>query len=163
MVELARIVGARPRWSLGPIENRSVDGHDLVMDSNTAAASPLSSPAASAHALQRAAGALQKHAMSTLAVDTLPVTVAHVQEALDRLSVGMEQMANAVAEWSGEYDSHVADDALQPEARALRWHLRSIARELRASRDACSGSREWSRRLLDGHRHAGVVTRSLDT
>lgn len=113
------------------------------------------SPAATAHELQRAAGALQAQALSTVAVDALPVTIAHLQEALDRLSVSMELRAHAVAAWCGKPENVVADESLPSEARALRWHLRNTARALRASRDACSANREWSQRLLDERVGAG--------
>jgi hypothetical protein len=74
--------------------------------------------------------------------------LAHVEEALDRLAVAMEQMANAVADWCGEPSPIVADNALSPEARALRWHLESVADRLRGAEIACAISRDWTRRLL---------------
>jgi hypothetical protein len=72
-----------------------------------------------------------------------------VEEALDRLAVAMEQMANAVADWCGEPSAIVEDNALPPEARALRWHLQSVADKLRGSETACAISRDWTRRLLE--------------
>jgi hypothetical protein len=75
-----------------------------------------------------------------------------VEEALDRLAVAMEQMANALADWCGEPSAIVEDNALPPEARALRWHLQSVADELRGSETACAISRDWTRRLLETHR-----------
>ena len=53
----------------------------------------------SAHELQRAAGRLQKHAADADQVPALGSALAHVQEALDRLCVGMLQMANGVVDW----------------------------------------------------------------
>jgi hypothetical protein len=65
------------------------------------------SPSRPAHTkLQRAAGAVQT---------------------VDRLAVAMEQMANAVADWCGEPSAIVQENALPPEACALRWHVQSIA------------------------------------
>jgi hypothetical protein len=104
--------------------------------------------ATSAHELQRAAGKLQTHAANPDAVPTHGITLAHVEEAIDRLAVAMEQMANAVADWCGE-PSPVVNNALPPEARALRWHLESVADKLRDSELACATSRDWTRRLLD--------------
>jgi hypothetical protein len=105
--------------------------------------------ATSAHELQRAAGSLQTHAANPHAVATHEITLAHVEETLDRLAVAMEQMANAVADWCGEPSAIVEDNALPPEARALRWHLQSVADKLRGSETACAISRAWARRLLD--------------
>jgi hypothetical protein len=47
----------------------------------------------SAHELQRAAGHVQQHAAASDQVPALGATLAHIEEALDRLSVGMLQMA----------------------------------------------------------------------
>jgi hypothetical protein len=107
--------------------------------------------AASAHELQRAAGHVQKHAAASEQVPALGATLAHIEEALDRLSVAMLQMANGVVEWSAEQDPSVDEDALPPPAQALCFHLRAVADALRAPRDACSASRMWTRRLLDTH------------
>jgi hypothetical protein len=90
-----------------------------------------------------------KHAAAPDQVPTLGVTLAQVEEALDRLSVGMLQMANGVVEWSAEQGSSADENALPPEARALCFHLRAVADALRAPRDACASSRTWMRRLLD--------------
>ena len=103
--------------------------------------------ATSAHELQRAAETLQSHAANPDAVPTHGITLAHVEEAIDRLAVAMEQMANAVADWCGEPSPSV-DNALPPEARALRWHLESVADKLRDSELACATSRDWTRRML---------------
>src|SRR4051795_865511 len=108
----------------------------------------------SAHELQRAAGHVQKHAAAADQVPALGVTLAHVEEALDRLSVGMLQMANGVVEWSAAHGLSADEDALPPEARALCFHLRTVADALRAPRDACTSSRIWMRRLLDAHSDA---------
>ena len=108
----------------------------------------------SAHELQRAAGHVQKHAAASDQVPALGATLAHIEEALDRLSVGMLQMANGVVEWSAEQDPSVDEDALPPPAQALCFHLRAVADALRAPRDACTSSRMWTRRLLDTHSDA---------
>ena len=105
----------------------------------------------SAHELQRAAGHVQRHAAASDQIPTLGITLAHVEEALDRLSVGMLQMANGVVEWSAEQGPSADEDALPPQAQALCYHLRAVADALRAPRDACTSSRLWTRRLLDAH------------
>jgi hypothetical protein len=108
----------------------------------------------SAHELQRAAGWVQKHAAASDHVPQLGATLAHIEEALDRLSVGMLQMANGVVEWSAEHDPSVDEDAMPPPAQALCFHLRAVAAALRAPREACTSSRMWTRRLLDVHSDA---------
>ena len=105
----------------------------------------------SAHELQRAAGHVQKHAAASDQVPALGITLAHIEEAFDRLSVGMLQMANGVVEWSAEEGLSADEDALPPEARALCFHLRAVADALRAPREACTSSRIWTRRLLDAY------------
>jgi hypothetical protein len=121
--------------------------HDVDMHAPLALSDQDRALASSAHELQRAAGTLQAHAANPDAVPTHGITLAHVEEAIDRLAVAMEQIANAVADWCGE-PSPVADNALPPEARALRWHLASVADRLRDSELACASSRDWTRRLL---------------
>lgn len=111
----------------------------------------------SAHELQRAAGHVLKHAAASDQVPALGATLAHIEEALDRLSVGMLQMANGVVEWSAEQDASVDEDALPPPAQALCFHLRAVADALRAPRDACSSSRIWTRRLLGTHSNAQPI------
>jgi hypothetical protein len=111
-------------------------------------ANPNRAVASSAHELQQAAGTLQSHAARADAVPTYGITLAHVEEAVDRLAVSLDQMANAVAEWCGEPDAVVEEPALPPEARALRWHLQAAATDLRTAEAACSASRDWTRRLL---------------
>ena len=108
----------------------------------------------SAHELQRAAGHVQKHAAASDQVPALGATLAHIEEALDRLSVGMVQMANGVVEWSAEQDPSVNEDALPPPAQALCFHLRAVADALGAPREACTSSRMWTRRLLETHANA---------
>jgi hypothetical protein len=103
--------------------------------------------ASSAHELQQAAGTLQSNAARADAVPTYGVTLAHVEEAIDRLAVALDRMANAVSDWCGESDTIVAEPALPPEARALRWHLHAAAASLRTSEAACTATREWARRL----------------
>jgi hypothetical protein len=122
--------------------------HDVDMHTPLARSDPDRALATSAHELQRAAGTLQTHAANPHAVPTHEITLAHVEEALDRLGVAMEQMANAVADWCGEPSAIVEENALPPEARALRWHLQSVADKLRASEVACAISRDWTRQLL---------------
>jgi hypothetical protein len=122
--------------------------HDVGMHTSLTLSDQDRVLATSAHHLQRAAGTLQTHAANPHAVPTHEITLAHVEEALDRLAVAMEQMANAVADWCGEPSAIVEDNALPPEARALRWHLQSVADNLRASEIACAISRDWTGQLL---------------
>ena len=103
----------------------------------------------SADQLQRAARALEQHARAREAVPGFPVTIGHLQEALDQLARGMGCMAQAVVDWCRDQDPNVDEDSLPPNAFALRWHLHAAAQALRASETACASSREWSRRLLD--------------
>lgn len=138
---------------------RITAAHDVDMHTPLALSDQDRALAASAHMLQRAAGRLQTHADAPGAVPTHELTLAHVEEALDRLAVAMEQMANAVADWCGEPNPVVVDNALPPEARALRWHLESVADKLRDSELACATSRDWTRRLLG---NAPADERTLD-
>lgn len=108
----------------------------------------------SAQELQRAAGHIQMQAAAADQVPVLGVTLAHIEEALDRLSVGMLQMADGVVEWSTEQGAPGDEDTLPPQARALCFHLRAAADALRAPRDACASSRYWTRRLLEAHSEA---------
>ena len=102
----------------------------------------------SAHDLQRAAGRLQTHA-SDGAVPDLEITLAHVEEALDRVAVAMLKMADATSDWCAGEGRASGDGVLPPEARALRFHLQMAAAGLRVPQDGCSSSRLWTRRLLD--------------
>jgi hypothetical protein len=103
--------------------------------------------ASSAHQFQRAAGTLQAHSGNPGAVPAHGIALAHVEEAVDRLAVAMDLMANAVGEWSGQRGAIVEENVLPPEARALRWHLHAVADTLRDAEVACTMSREWARRL----------------
>jgi hypothetical protein len=96
--------------------------------------------AASAHQLQRAAGHFQRTASSEDTVANLPVALAHIEEALDRLATGVTMAAQAVEE----------PDA-SPEARALQWHLFHLASRLRGAQETCVGPRRWARTFLLEH------------
>ena len=95
--------------------------------------------------LQRAAGKVLKHANAADDPDALGIALAHIEEALDRLSVGMLQAANAVtaAHGDGPDESH-----LDPSADALCFHLRRMAERLREPQLACQSSRSWTRRMV---------------
>jgi hypothetical protein len=101
----------------------------------------------SAHELQRGAGDLVKHAGGAWSMPDLLVALAHVEEALDRLSVGMLLMARGVADSRGQ-DSDVT---LTPEAEALCFHLRRAADKLHAPQAATQAARMWARRELGAH------------
>ena len=109
----------------------------------------------SAYELQRAAGGVLRHASGGESVPALAITLAHVEEALDRLSVGMHQLARAVAT-SGDPETDLHERNLGPEARALCSHLRALTETLRASQDACQSSRMWTRRLLAEENRPGA-------
>lgn len=98
----------------------------------------------SAHDLQRAAGDIQQRASGPDTVPALPVALAHVEEALDRLATSMVKTAEAVQEWAGE----PTPDALAPDARAARWHLFHLATRIRGAQEACPDARRWARELL---------------
>jgi hypothetical protein len=110
---------------------------------------PLGQVPATANRLQRTAGELRQQAGSPDAVPSLPVTLTHLDDALDQLAASMRQMAEAAAEWCGEDGATASEDRLKPEARALLWHLRLVADTLSESRDACNATREWAERMLE--------------
>jgi hypothetical protein len=109
--------------------------------------------AASAHQLQRAAGFFQQHASARDTVANLPVALAHVEEALDRLATGMTIAAHAVEEWP-PYAGPERDVEESPGAHALRWHLFHLARRLRGAQDSCVDPRRMARTLLEHARTA---------
>ena len=104
--------------------------------------------AASAHQLQRAAGFIQQHASADDAVANLPVALAHVEEALDRLATGMTIAAHAVEAWP-PYSGAERQAEENPEARALRWHLFHLASRLKGTQESCVEPRRFARTLLD--------------
>ena len=79
---------------------------------------------------------------------TLSITLAHLEEALDRLSVGMLLAARAVAT-SRERNADANEGTLPPEADALCFHLRRTAETLRGPEAACEASRMWTRRVAE--------------
>jgi hypothetical protein len=100
----------------------------------------------SAHELQRAAGWVQKRASDSGTVAALPVALAHVEEALDRLATAMVKAAQAVEDTA---DQPVAEGgALSPPARALQWHLFHVSTLLRGAGVAFPDTRRWARALL---------------
>jgi nucleotide-binding universal stress UspA family protein len=108
---------------------------------------PLGQVPATAARLERAAGELRERAGSPYAVPRLPVTLDHLEGAVDELAATMRLLAEAAAEWCdpGEAD----EGALPPEARALLWRLRSVADTLTDARDGCLTARPWACRLLE--------------
>src|SRR5918994_6848516 len=100
---------------------------------------------AAAHERQQSAGKVLKHAGAAGGPQTLGVALAHIEEALDRLAVGMLQAANAVT--AGQGDS--ADDHHPtPAAEALCFHLRRTADRLHEPQLASESSRFWTRRMI---------------
>jgi hypothetical protein len=100
---------------------------------------------AGAHELQRAAGKVLTHASAAEDPETLGVALAHIEEALDRLSVGMLQAANAV---TMSHADPPEESRLEPAAEALCFHLRRAADRLREPQLACQSSRSWTRRMI---------------
>lgn len=127
---------------------RAPVGDGDAMPANASTADPRHALPESAYQLRRAAATLRDHASKAQHVPTLPATLAHVHHTLDLLAVSVQHMARAVADRCGADGRNVDEDAAPPEARALRWHLGTTAETLRDSRDACSASAEWARRLL---------------
>ena len=105
-------------------------------------------PATGAYQVQRAAGDVLRDASAPDAVPTLPVALAHLEEALDRLSTSMVLAAQAVEDWPGAAETDAP--TLSSDARALRWHLYHLATRLRGAEGACPDARRWARQLLDG-------------
>ena len=99
---------------------------------------------AGAHELQRAAGKVLEYACAAEDHVTLGVALAHIEEALDRLSVGMLQAAHAVTMSDGTAD----EGGLEPSAEALCFHLRRTSERLNEPQLACQSSRFWTRRLI---------------
>jgi hypothetical protein len=125
----------------------AVHGHDGPMYDDGSESHDERALRASAYELQRAAGNVLRHAAGAESIPTLAITLAHVEEALDRLSVGMMMIAQAVA--TREHDAHADESGLSPDARALCFHLRMAAEKLHGPEDACQSSRMWTRRLLE--------------
>lgn len=103
--------------------------------------------AASAHQLQRAAGYFQQHASAEDTVSNLPVALAHLEEALDRLATGVTMTAHAVEAWPPRPPASAGVEEA-PEVRALRWHLFHLASRLKGTQESCVEPRRWARTLL---------------
>ena len=102
---------------------------------------------ATAARLHRAAAELRERAGSPYAVPTLPVTLAHLEDAFDELAATMRLLAEGAAGWCGMDDADAG--TLPPEASALLWHLRSVADTLTDARDGCLASRPWAHELVE--------------
>lgn len=96
--------------------------------------------AASTFELRRAAEHFQQRASAPGALAALPLALADVEKALERLATGAVKAAEAVEDSS--------TDGLSPEARALRWHLFHVAARLRGAEGAFPEARRWARELL---------------
>jgi nucleotide-binding universal stress UspA family protein len=110
---------------------------------------PFGQVPATASRLERAAGELRLRAGSPSAVPSLPVTLGHLEAAFDELGTCMRHFAEAAAEWSDPDDDTGEVRTLQPEARALIWHLHAVAGSLEEARNRCRGTTEWARRMLE--------------
>jgi nucleotide-binding universal stress UspA family protein len=108
---------------------------------------PLGQVPATAARLERGARELREHAGSPSAVPKLPVTLAHLEDTFDELAAAMRLLAEAASKWC---DTNDADEGtLPPEARALLWHLRSVADTLADAHDGCLTTRTWAQQLLE--------------
>lgn len=110
---------------------------------------------ASSHELQRAAGAIQKHARAFGEVTVSPFTLVHIEEALDRLYSALHMMADATE----ERPQSGADEA-------LRRHLTETARAIHAANLACGASRQWARKraaVATGTPSSEVAAPELDS
>ena len=116
--------------------------------------------AGSAYELQRAAANFRRSVRDPDAVSTLPTTLAHVSDAIDELATSMLVLAHTVGDYANPPDTRLDDDALFPEARALRWHLHELASRLRASQRACPSARRWADDVLAKHPAEGSAERN---
>lgn len=137
-------------WGCGPMASGAVFSHAMAMRTSTRHFADL---AASAHQLQRAAGFFQHHASARDSVQNLPAALAHVEEALDRLSTGMTLAAHAVEDWS---DAGTEGEAAR-DAHELRWHLFHLASRLKGGQERCVEPRRLARTLLEHERADGEL------
>jgi hypothetical protein len=101
-----------------------------------------------AYELQRAAANLRRAVRGPDAVEELPLTLAHVDQALGELATSTLVLAQAVGEYANPANTSLDDDVLSPEARALRWHLHEVAARLHAAQRSCPSARLWASDLL---------------
>ena len=141
-------VKSRRKWSLGPMASIPRRGHDVGMDNGRSNVDQAQALQSSAHALQREAGNVARHAGGATSMPALSITLAHLEEALDRLSVGMLLAARAVAT-SRERGAEASEGILPPDAEALCFHLRRASETLRSSKAACEASQMWTRRVFE--------------
>jgi hypothetical protein len=111
--------------------------------------------AASTFELRRAAGDFEQHASAPGVLGELPLALADIEKALERLAPGASKAAQAVEE--------AGTDALSPEARALRWHLFHLAARLRGAENACPDARRWARLVLAQHDIADDEEQATDS
>jgi len=97
--------------------------------------------------LRRAAAQFEQRASAPGTVAALPLALADVERALERLAAGAVKAAHAVEDCASE----AGTDALSPESQALRWHLFHLAARLRGAEHACPDARRWAREVLAQH------------
>src|SRR4051812_35988492 len=86
---------------------------------------PLGEVPATPARLDRAAAEQRERAAAPNALPRRPSTLSHLQDAFDQRAASMRLLAEAAAEWGATND---ADERTHPpDARALLWHLRSVA------------------------------------
>jgi hypothetical protein len=88
------------------------------MSANSSPTDPRHALPASAYHLQCAAEALHSQSCGAHAVSALPVTLTHVQEALNLLAVSIRWIAYAAADSCGEDGPSVDEDSLRPQSVA---------------------------------------------
>jgi hypothetical protein len=123
----------------------AASGHHRGMNSDASASAYV---AASASRLRRAAGELREWAGSPDAVPSLPITLAHVEDALDQIAESMQLMARSIESGHGARGAIAEDNAAGAEAHNLDLQLQLIATSLMDARDACPSACEWARRLV---------------
>jgi hypothetical protein len=117
----------------------------MFMPASASAADPRHALPESAYQLQRSVAALRDHASNAQQVLTLPATLAHVHETLDLLAVGIQRMAQAVADSCGADGRNVDEDTASPRGTCVAlasWdHSRGALRlTRRVFGERCMGS-----------------------
>ena len=95
--------------------------------------------AASAFEVRRAAAHFHQRASAPRAVAALPLALADIEKALERLAMGAVEAADTI---------QPGTDGLSPEARALRWQLHHLAAWLRGAAQAGADTRRSARELI---------------
>ena len=95
--------------------------------------------AASAFEVRRAAAQFQQRASAPGVAAALPMALADIEKALERLAMGAVEAADTI---------QLGTDVLSPEARALRWQLHHLAARLRGATQAGADARRSAGELI---------------